>query len=351
MAHHGRAALLFLLASWLGCTVPFDDPTPPLSADDIDTDGDGIRDGDDFWLLEWLAATSRPPLTFGGTASNDSTASGGNHGGLGGRRQDNGTLTDALTYDDLLRPRFPGGGGHDPNVSSSRGGAGGGVVHLAVAGTLQLDGELFADGAHGPVYVFGANSWGGGGGRVAVYAQESDFDLEQVETHGGISPREGASWRGGAGTAVQVGPDSPHGNLRIDNADVLGQDTPLLEVGGGRVNELFPDQVTIWDVTLARPSNLALLDNRSVRFGDEASDPVFSITAAYGPTTLTLDVGDTDLRELLVHGQTFHGLYVFDDVTISGAAGVSVEDTFRVEGTLDTVGGSLAAPRLEVSVD
>ena len=192
---------------------------------------------------------------------------------------------------------------------------------------------------------------GGGGGRVAVYAQESDFDLEQVETHGGISPREGASWRGGAGTAVQVGPDSPHGNLRIDNADVLGQDTPLLEVGGGRVNELFPDQVTIWDVTLARPSNLALLDNRSVRFGDEASDPVFSITAAYGPTTLTLDVGDTDLRELLVHGQTFHGLYVFDDVTISGAAGVSVEDTFRVEGTLDTVGGSLAAPRLEVSVD
>ena len=132
---------------------------------------------------------------------------------------------------------------------------------------------------------------------------------------------------------------------------MLGQDTPLLEVGGGRVNELFPDQVTIWDVTLARPSNLALLDNRSVRFGDEASDPVFSITAAYGPTTLTLDVGDTDLRELLVHGQTFHGLYVFDDVTISGAAGVSVEDTFRVEGTLDTVGGSLAAPRLEVSVD
>ena len=256
------------------------------------------------------------------------------------------------------------------------------MVHLAVGGTPQIDGELLADGADGPAingYGGGGGAggavWveadrlegpgliaarggdggdgasrsgsGGGGGRVAMYVDTAAFGLQQVETQGGISPREGEAWQGGAGTAVLLSTQRPNGELRVDNAGVAGQDTPLVDVGGGRVDAVFADRVTLWDLVLARPSDLPLLEDRTVRFGDDPAGPVLAISPAYEPTTLTLHTNGVDLRDLLVHGQSLRGIYVFDAVTVTGGASLSVQDTLRVEGTLDTDGGSLLAPRLE----
>jgi YD repeat-containing protein len=132
-------------------------------------------------------------------------------------------------YDSYADPNDWGGGG---TVSS-----GGGLARI-VANTLQLDGQLLADGvssrggsgAGGGIYVSVTTLTGsgrmsaaggedsaagnGGGGRIAVYAQQAGgFDFGRVSAPGG------PSWmfHGGAGTIYIRNPSEAQGTLVIDN--------------------------------------------------------------------------------------------------------------------------------------
>ena len=168
--------------------------------------------------------------------------SGAGHGGTGGTPTSGGAGGGA--YDSVLTPGLWGsGGGH------AGGGMGGGIVRLAIAGTLQLDGVIAADGvspgypagggAGGSIHVSAGNlagggsfsaqggstvntgGGGGGGGRIAVYYSANSF-TGAVNAAGG-----GGQEYGGAGTIYSKLAAAPQGLVRVDNAGNAGQWTPL----------------------------------------------------------------------------------------------------------------------------
>lgn len=127
------------------------------------------------------------------------TSASGSHGGRG---RGNGSAP----YGDAEQPLELGSGGH----YNTRGG---GAIHLVVGGTVQLDGEISADGVTWSVMGYGSaggSIWieadtlagngtihangsarseqGGGGGRVAVYVRDfAGFDVHQRITASGGS--------------------------------------------------------------------------------------------------------------------------------------------------------------------
>lgn len=184
---------------------------------------------------------------------------GGSHGGSGGRGG-TGATPGGACYGDIYAPRLFGSGGGNATASAGApptpgtGGRGGGMFELTVAGDLNVDGQVLANGGNGALPYYragggaggsiliecgtlsgfgairanggaGANSGGnghaggGGGGRIAVYFDESTF-TGQLEAIGGTG------WqRGGAGTVFTKKSSSSLGTLRIDNGGNLGAAT------------------------------------------------------------------------------------------------------------------------------
>jgi hypothetical protein len=163
-------------------------------------------------------------------ASPSGSASGGSYGGLGGDGHYTGKPTDVANpvYGDYADPEEWGSGG-------GGGYAGGGLVRLA-AGTLHLEGQIFANGRDalyggssgggicvavstltggGAIQANGGNNsnagyGGGGGGRIAVYAGDySQFSLTNVTAAGGTGNSPG-----GAGT-VYVLQGTPRTHARF----------------------------------------------------------------------------------------------------------------------------------------
>ena len=172
---------------------------------------------------------------------------GGGHGGLGGAASVT-NATGGSTYDIQAAPTIVGSGGGGISESSF-GGAGGGALQLTVAGNLQVEGRITANGVNGTgiaggggsggsIYVNagtfagsgviianggnGADSFGGGGGggRIAI-AAGTNFFAGNISAFGG----GGASW-GGAGTIFLQSGNTPT-QLVLDNAGHLGSGTPV----------------------------------------------------------------------------------------------------------------------------
>jgi hypothetical protein len=188
-------------------------------------------------------------------------------------------------YDSLLTPSLwgSGGGGSD----ESAGGAGGGAICLAVAGTLQVDGVITADGisagniagggAGGSIQIsagtlagggsisaqggsaVNAGGGGGGGGRIALYLTQNTFG-GNITAAGGLGYQNGGagaiytvsgpppplrpnatavgsalrvSWSTGSGGSYQLwsSPDLVHwslyGPVRVGTDGILTQDCPM----------------------------------------------------------------------------------------------------------------------------
>jgi len=154
------------------------------------------------------------------TATNEAS-SGGGHGGAGGAASCG--PAGGAANDDPLAPVFAGSGGDSSETLA--GGRGGGVIRLAVTGTLSLAGAIQANGAGGQsngnkasgggagggVWItagtlagsgavaarggagvmsgYGCWSGGGGGGRIAVYADHNTSTVTyDVAGGGGNSP-------------------------------------------------------------------------------------------------------------------------------------------------------------------
>ena len=182
-----------------------------------------------------------------GTQNPGGYGSGAGHGGTGGTPTSGGGGGGG--YDSVLTPGAWGsGGGH------AGGGAGGGVIRLAVTGTLQVDGAIAVDGvspdypagggAGGSIHVsagtlagggsisaqggstINTGGGGGGGGRVALYFATNSFT-------GTISAAGGAGQEyGGAGTVYTKSFVEAAGHVLADNGGNAGAWTPL-STGGG----------------------------------------------------------------------------------------------------------------------
>jgi hypothetical protein len=174
-------------------------------------------------------------------------AGGGGHAGAGG------TATSAAPgggcHGDVIEPTTMGsGGGADPD-GGLRGGAGGGAIRLSVAGSLNIDGRISADGepydddiagggaggslwiaapaiiGGGAITARGGNAasdcGGGGGGRIMIEIAAGDLnDLDPIVTHGGSGQQHG-----GAGTVYLRTPLTPFDQLIIDNNNTVGAAT------------------------------------------------------------------------------------------------------------------------------
>jgi len=165
---------------------------------------------------------------------------GGSYGGQGGG-------TELPVYGSLLDPVDLGsGGGYKVNVSSSPGGAGGGLLKLTATEYLTVDGIISANGD--PGYDGGAGSGGsinitagrltgagaitangnygynynsaGGGGRIALFSQYNLF-RGIISAYGGDSS---FAYRGGPGSVLI------NGLLTFDNGGILGR-TAIMGTG------------------------------------------------------------------------------------------------------------------------
>jgi len=181
--------------------------------------------------------------------------SGGSYGGLGGPSSG---VSNAV-YGNFRDPKDPGSGGATLSGPNAPAGNGGGLIRI-VAQTLQLDGLIKADGGFISCCLLGGGSGGGiridvgtlsgtgqitanggngpsnvqfsgpggGGGRIAIYFQDTvGFDFAQVLAIGGADIR--GTFNGGAGTVFLQGPGRETGELIVDNNNlpVATLSTPL----------------------------------------------------------------------------------------------------------------------------
>ena len=208
---------------------------------------------------------------------------GGGYGGTGGSQESG--ASGGPTYGSPVAPTDLGsGGGNNPAAGcgqNSTVNAGGGAIRLTVAGTLQLDGAISANGAPnlpqrlgggagGSIYVttgtlsgsgsFSANgadagsssAGGGGGGRIAVYyangATFSGFAGSTADGGSGFTP-------GGTGTAAFFDTSVAPPHLYVYQRLVFSQDSSItysaitldngatFRVGGGSTIDLSGDLI------------------------------------------------------------------------------------------------------------
>jgi hypothetical protein len=286
---------------------------------------------------------------------------GGSHGGLGSVWV---AGPPGAVFDSVYEPSLGGGGGSLVHAYSGyRSGAGGGVINIT-AGLLVLAGELRAKGevrpnrnsdtpgAGGTVMVragvltgagtidasggkydvqyYGGGS--GGGGRVALYVDGlQGFDpVLQVNARGGAANVGTPNRYAGAGTIFVKLLSQPFGRLIVDQGGTGGlsvRNTPLPSIGIGTVG--------LTEAHAGDPGALWI----------EPADSATKFSLGTLGMWVRIDgsdyrvIGQTaDLRRLLLDdaagvvdvGDSYRGVYKFDEVTVRGGAKLEFRDTNEV---------------------
>ncbi len=313
--------------------------------------------------------------TLGNTIDGGSyNFSGGSYGGLGYQNE-----SDAVNavYGDFGNPveLGSGGGAYATWSGPNPGGNGGGGLSLHVS-SIQLDGGIHADGAGGmsgcgsggTVYIAtsvlagtgvitaaggATTNSAGGGGRIAVYYEDiSGFDVGRMSASGGTFD---GSKVGGSGTVYLKASSAEYGDLIIDNADgvTAGYSTSLRSVGQGTITELAATVLTddTADFPVPDPVTGALgLIGLEIdpNIGDD--DPTTFTIIDNTATTITVDAADGDLTTVAAVGDSYIGVYTFNDLRIRNDARVFTEDNVVVHGVFElTNGGVLTANYIDVT--
>ena len=144
--------------------------------------------------------------SFGGSGSGHGSefpnqgGGGAGHGGAGG---DGTTGTGGGTYDSAADPVLfgAGGGGSGP----AHGGAGGGVVHLTIAGALDLEGTISANGTQGIANPSNNTAGGGGaGGTINLLVSGGMSGDGSLYARGGNGALVGEAGGGGGGGRIAI---------------------------------------------------------------------------------------------------------------------------------------------------
>lgn len=238
-----------------------------------------------------------------------STGGGGGNSGYGGMSASN--ALGGVESGSIISPATAGGNGGAGVDNEGLGGAGGGIINLTVSGTLQLDGQISANGVAGSGFNSGGGAGGsilltfgtlagsgtistkggaadnlgggGGGGYIAIYYGTNSF-AGTTDASGGA----GANY-GGAGTVFySARPNFGHSfyqQLIVDNGGTRGTNTPLLAlsgdydltVSGGAILNGAPQSLTLGNlfigsnstflVTEASEAFLSVLSNATIQSG------------------------------------------------------------------------------------
>ncbi len=294
-------------------------------------------------------------LTLGGLPGSIHV-SGGSYGGYGGNYGSSGGI---ITYGDPAEPVYLGSGGACYN-DNRPGGNGGGLVRITATDAVIVDGSILANGSQGSGYQSGSGSGGsikidtsllrgtgtiaangyafevgGGGGRVAVtydYLGGTGDDLNglrNVTAFGG----HGNYRSGSAGTVLVRRNDQAYGDLYIDD-NVSGSTssayTPLTHIGFGRSTDLTADTLTTDGLVEMVPNGLVGLEiNPNLEQGEAF------VVLSNTEDTITVDVsGGTLLTDVAVLGDTYAGVYRFDNVFFRRGGHMVLGDRLIVDGTL-----------------
>ena len=238
--------------NYQGFTLTISNDMQVLAGGTVNVRGKGYAGG--YGPGTGISGVTNYPFSF-------TAGGGGGHAGCGGMSSLSGF--GGGSYDSTTNPASLGSGG---GTGSTNGGAGGGLAQLFVGGTLQVDGQVLADGLNGTnrhsgggagggllisaETLAGAGSitanggagdnpdgGGGGAGCVAIYFGTNDF-TGSISTFGGVG-----YIYGGAGTIFTQSFTDPAGQLLIANAGVAGTNTSLsanaaisnLTISGGAI--------------------------------------------------------------------------------------------------------------------
>ncbi|MFZ6029544.1 MAG: carboxypeptidase regulatory-like domain-containing protein [Chloroflexota bacterium] len=259
-----------------------------------------------------------------------STVGGGGHGGYGGG------VNGGQPYGSLLQPTSLGSAGGEwyaYATSPQNRNAGGGAIRLVISETLQLDGNLSANGTvaayiggggaggslwittaawagsgtiranGGPAYTDSSGYGGGSGGRIAIYYANDSFS-GTVEALGSLVGADGSS-----GTVYLEDTAGGTSKLLVDGNNADARSTTVTEPG-----------VQNWhfdEIELRRKANLVFLDavDSATLAGISTASDHTSMLSTYG----ALDV--STLSELRLVGLAVYdggSLRVHPDLVVRG---------------------------------
>jgi hypothetical protein len=291
--------------------------------------------------------------TLGNTVEGGSAYySGGSYGGKAGSNAVN------AVYGDLADPAGLGSGGGGGYFYYNRpGGSGGGLVRI-VAGSLELEGAIVADGMQensnsgggggggiridvgvlsgttGQIHANGGSSpsgGAGGGGRIAVYYDTLSLSTENIRAGGGISGAgTTAKSNGGAGTVYLKSRSAVSGALIVDNGGVVTEDhtTPLLAVGQGLIQALTFDSMS------SSGANWKAGALKGLRFKPNATKEQIFTVVDNDAGTLFIDFTEGDLTQVAQVGASYSGVYSFDHMWVLGKAQVRCLDQIQISDEL-----------------
>ncbi|HEX7652367.1 MAG TPA: hypothetical protein VF607_02600, partial [Verrucomicrobiae bacterium] len=250
--------------------------------------------------MDALAVNATGSGSFITVNANTITAGGGGHASFGaiGATFNSSTAVGGVSTDTAWTPTQPGGSGG--SATGALGGAGGAALSLSVAGTLQMDGAITANGgngsgtgggggAGGSLYLTVSNfvgtgllsatggngvsgfSGGGSGGCIAIYATNSAF-AGSYTYRGGA----GANYGGAGALTLQVGNHLP--DVTLDNGGNPGALTTLNGMAFLRLN------LTLKSGTRFTPFSSSLSVSNLVI----ESNAIFNITNASSMANLNL---------------------------------------------------------------
>jgi len=327
----------------------------------------------------YAGGTAAHPNGFGPPGVNTSAPdAGGSHGARG-----TGWYSDdpvGEVYDSVYSPIYAGSGGSLDDDGSGNGRYGGGILRVAAA-EIVLDGQVLGHGSDsnnigGPAGAGGTlvietgqlsgtgvisaqggyarscgstnNVGSGGGGRIAIYADQLvGFDpVTQIFSIG--NAKYSCSWSAygwaGSGTIYVKTLSDTYGRLYLDTYQGTTTNvglTDLPELGTGTVGTVSAD--------VDSPQDLWI----------EPSDPLQ--TFAIGVTGMWVRIGGIDYRVIdqtadrrqlllegaagtVVGGESFEGVYKFDEATVKGGARLEFKDTAEVGTWTIDPGASVTTP-------
>ena len=292
-------------------------------------------------------------ITLGG-APGASTRAGASYGGYGG-------VYDGSTnppYGHPADPVYLGSGGSDGS-SNVAGGHGGGRITIA-ANDVDVEGAIRANGSNGAGNGAGSGSGGsikiqtgllrgtgviaadggafevaGGGGRVAIDYEAigaGGDDLGGLRNITALGGRGSWSAHGSAGTVLLRHSAQPHGDLYIDDnvADATAPNwTPLTRIGLGRIADLTAGTLTTDGDVPMIPNGLVGLElNPNI-----AQDVTFTVISNTD-TTITVDTATASLTDVASVGDTYAGVYNFDNLYFRRGGWLVLGDRVHVTETI-----------------
>ncbi|XP_015899506.2 uncharacterized protein LOC107432822 [Ziziphus jujuba] len=196
----------------------------------------------------------QPPAQTSGTPSGVQGAGGG-HGGRGASCvTDNTKLPDdiwggdAYSWSSLDEPASYGSKGGTTSKEEKYGGEGGGRIWLEMNSTIDISGNLFADGGNG-----GTKGGGGSGGSIYIKAQ-------RMTGSGMISAAGGNGFAGGGGGRISINVFSRHDDTQffIHGGRSLG--CPENSGGAGTYYDAVPRSLTVSNHNLSTQTDTLLME-------------------------------------------------------------------------------------------